>query len=101
MAIVETLLDLLSAASGALVGATVTALFNHGKRRQLSDQVVLGQRALDKMQAENKRLLGVIQDRENTILQMQMKILQDDAKQDAAMAAKKSTATKTTRKRRK
>lgn len=59
MAIAETLLDLLSATSGALVGATVTALFNHGKRRQLSDQVVLGQRALDKMQAEKQKAAGV------------------------------------------
>ncbi|MDE6477870.1 MAG: hypothetical protein K2L94_01320 [Alphaproteobacteria bacterium] len=82
MPLIDTLFDLLSAASGALVGAVVTSLFNRGRRRQMSDQIVLGRHQLEKVQLENDRLLEVIRDKENliqqnqkTILQMQMQIL--------------------------
>lgn len=76
--LLDTLFDLLSAASGALVGSLVTALVNRGKHRQLSDQVVLGRQELEKVKLENERLLDVIRDKENTIMQMQMEILESD-----------------------
>lgn len=74
--LVETLSDLLSASSGALVGALVTGLFNRGRHRQLSNQVEVGRRELDNIRLENDRLLEVIRDREKTIMEMQMKILE-------------------------
>lgn len=74
--LLDTLFDLLSAASGALVGAVVTSLFNRGRRRQLSDQVVLGRQELEKVKLENDRLLDLIREKENTILKMQMAILE-------------------------
>lgn len=95
--LIDTLFDLLSATSGALVGAIVTGLFNRGRRKQLSDQVVLGRQELEKVQLENDRLLemikdkeSVIQAKENTILEMQMQILGKPAK---------SAPQKTTRKK--
>lgn len=76
--LLDTLFDLLSAASGALVGSLVTALVNRGRHRQLSDQVVLGRQELEKVKLENERLLDVIRDKENTIMKMQMEILESD-----------------------
>ena len=73
--LIETLGDLLSATSGALAGAIVTGLFNRGRNKSLSDQVMAGQRELKKQEQENERLLDVIREKENTILQMQMDLL--------------------------
>ena len=75
ISLIDTLFDLVSAASGALVGAIVTGLFNRSRRRQLSDQVVLGRQELEKVKLENERLLGIIRDREETIMKMEMQIL--------------------------
>lgn len=71
----DTLSDLLSASSGALVGAIVTGLFNRGRNRTLSDRVMASQTELEKQQAENRRLLGIIKDREETIMKMEMDII--------------------------
>lgn len=87
--LIDTLTDLLSASSGALVGAIVTGLFSRGRNRQLSDRVMAGQQELEKQQLENARLLDVIKDRENTIMKMQMNML---------ARAKPSKATKSRRK---
>lgn len=73
--LIDTLSDLLSASSGALVGAIVTGLFNRGRNRTLSERVMTGQQELEKQQLENERLLDIIKEKENTILQMQMDIL--------------------------
>ena len=70
--LVDTLSDLLSASSGALVGAIVTGLFNRGRNKSLSHQVMAGQAELEKQQMENMRLLDIIKEKENTILEMQM-----------------------------
>jgi len=78
--LVDTLTDLLSASSGALVGAIVTGLFNRGRNRQLSDQVMAGQAELEKQQLENTRLLGIIKEKESTILKMEMDMLESDKK---------------------
>lgn len=75
ISLIDTLFDLVSAASGALVGAIVTGLFNRNRRRQLTDQVVLGRRELEKVKLDNERLLGIIRDREETIMKMEMQIL--------------------------
>lgn len=75
ISLIDTLFDLVSAASGALVGAIVTGLFNRNRRRQLSDQVVLGRQELEKVKLDNERLLGIIRDREETIMKMEMQIL--------------------------
>lgn len=74
--IVETLSDLLSASSGALVGAIVTGLFNRGHNKTLSAQVLAGQAELERQQAENRRLLGIIKDREETIMKMEMDMME-------------------------
>ncbi len=75
--LIETLGDLLSASSGALVGAVVTGLFNRGRNKSLSDQVMANEQELEKQQLENERLLDLIKEKENTILQMQMDMLEN------------------------
>lgn len=73
--LIETFGDLLSATSGALAGAIVTGLFNRGRNRTLSERVMAGQQELEKQQLENQRLLDVIKEKENIILNMQMDML--------------------------
>ena len=88
--LVETLSDLLSASGGALAGAIVTGLFNRGRNKQLSDQVMAGQVELEKREAENQRLLSLIRDKEDTIMRLEM----------AAMTRKRpATTRKTTRRK--
>ena len=87
--LIETLSDLLSASGGALAGAIVTGLFNRGKNKQLSDQVMAGQAELEKRELENERLLSLIRDKEDTIMRLEM---------DAAMHKKSPARKKTTRK---
>lgn len=70
--LIETLSDLLSACGGALAGAIVTGLFNRGKNKQLSDQVMAGQAELEKRELENERLLSLIRDKEDTIMRLEM-----------------------------
>ncbi len=74
---------MLSASSGALVGAIVTGLFNRGRNRTLSERVMTGQQELEKQQQENARLLEVIKEKESTILQMQMDILGQEKEKTA------------------
>ncbi len=81
--LIDTLSDLLSASSGALVGAIVTGLFNRGRNRTLSERVMTGQQELEKQQQENARLLEVIKEKESTILQMQMDILGQEKEKTA------------------
>lgn len=76
--LLETLGDLLSASSGALVGAVVTGLFSRGRNKTLSDRVMASQAELEKQQMENERLLDLIKDRESTILKMQMELLENE-----------------------
>ena len=73
--LLDTLSDLLSASSGALVGAVVTGLFNRGRNRTLSDRVMASQQELERQQLENQRLLDVIKDKESFILEMQERML--------------------------
>ena len=73
--LVETLSDILSASGGALAGAIVTGLFNRGRNKTLSDRVMASQTELEKQQAENRRLLSLIKDREETIMKMEMDMM--------------------------
>ncbi len=73
--LIDTLTDLLSASSGALVGAIVTGLFSRGRNKTLSERVMASQHELEKQQLENQRLLDVIKEKETTILEMQLDIL--------------------------
>ena len=57
--LIDTLTDLLSASSGALVGAVVTGLFSRGRNKTLSDRVMASQQDLKKQQLENARLLDI------------------------------------------
>lgn len=66
--LLDTLTDLLSASSGALVGAIVTGLFSRGRNRRLSERVMASQQELEKQQLENERLLAIIEEKENFIL---------------------------------
>ena len=45
----------------------------------MANQIVVSKTALEKIKIENQELLKRIQDKENTILQMQMQILGDSA----------------------
>ena len=64
--LIDTLTDLLSASSGALVGAVVTGLFSRGRNKTLSDRVMASQQDLKKQQLENARLLDIIKEKEPT-----------------------------------
>jgi len=75
--LIDTLSDLLSASSGALVGAVVTGLFNRGRNKTLSERVMASQQELEKQQLENEHLLDLIKEKEDTILKMQMGMFED------------------------
>lgn len=86
--LIDTLTDLLSASSGALVGAVVTGLFSRGRNKTLSDRVMASQQDLKKQQLENVRLLDIIKEKESTILEMQLDILGKE-KEKAKVQTKK------------
>ena len=75
MALVETLFDLLSASTGAIIGAFVAFLLNRSRNRKMASQLVVSRQALDKIKLENQGLLKQVQEKENLILQMQVQIL--------------------------
>ena len=75
MAIIDTLYDIISGIGGTLVGVAVTTLVNWKRNKRLSRGVVETQAKLDAMARENERLLGVVRDRENRILELEHQIL--------------------------
>ena len=75
MAIIDTLFDVLSASIGAIMGAVFAFFLNHHRNRSLATKLIVNRQTLDKIKLENQSLLKQIQDKENTILQMQMQIL--------------------------
>lgn len=75
MVIIDTLFDVLSASAGAIFGATFTYFLNHRKNMSMSNQIVVGRQALEKIKLENQELLKRIQEKENLILQMQVQLL--------------------------
>ena len=85
--LLDTLSDLLSASSGALVGAVVTGLFHRGRNRELYERLMAGQQELERQQQENQRLLDIIKDKESFILEIQERML-------ATMPLAKSQPTK-------
>lgn len=78
MSITETLFDIFSASVGASFGVLVGFILNRGRTKKMANQIVVSKTALEKIKIENQDLLKRIQDKENTILQMQMQILGDD-----------------------
>lgn len=79
MAIMDTFFDFLSASGGAILGALFAFMLNRKRNRQMSNQLIISRQALDKIKLENAELMKQIQDKENTILQMEMQILGDGA----------------------
>lgn len=77
MVIMETLFDLISASLGATVGVFVGFFLNRKSRRKMASQVIVSKNELNKIKLENQELIQRIQEKENLILQMQMKILGD------------------------
>ena len=75
MVLIDTLFDLLSASTGAIIGALVTSLMNRSRNRKMAGQLVVSQQALDKIKLENQDLLNQIREKENLLLQMQVQIL--------------------------
>lgn len=59
-----------------MAGAIVTGLFNRGRNKTLSDRVMASQAELERQQAENQRLLSIIKDREETIMKMEMDMME-------------------------
>ena len=76
----DTFFDFLSASGGAILGALVAFLLNRKRNRQMANQLIVSRQALDKIKLENTELLKQIQDKENTILQLEMQILGDTSK---------------------
>lgn len=71
MADLSALYDIISGAIGAGTGALVTAVANRQKNQSLRDKIVVSERELDKIRLENDRLLRLIEERENQILEME------------------------------
>lgn len=80
MVLIDTLFDLLSASTGAIIGALVTSLMNRSRNRKMAGQLVVSQQALDKIKLENQDLLNQIREKENLLLQMQVQILGNQQK---------------------
>ncbi len=80
MAIMDTFFDFLSASGGAILGALFAFVLNHKRNRKMSNQLIISRQALDKIKMENTELLKQIQDKENTILKLEMQILGDEPK---------------------
>lgn len=80
MVLIDTLFDLLSASTGAIIGALVTSLMNRSRNRKMAGQLVVSQQALDKIKLENQDLLNQIREKENLLLQMQVQILGNQPK---------------------
>ena len=91
MVIMDTIFDFLSASGGAILGALVAFMLNRKRNRQMASQLIVSRQALDKIKLENTELLKQIQDKENTILQLEMQILRngDDAKTQKPKTQKK------------
>ena len=96
MALLDSLFDVISASVSAMVGGLVGFLLNRKDRRRMANQVVVSARELEKIKLENSDLLKRIQDKENTILQLQIQILADGAenKPEVVIDEKKSTPKK-------
>ena len=94
MAVIDTFFDVLSASVGATFGVLVGFVLNRKSRQKMANQVVLSRAELEKIKLENSELLKRVQDKENTILQMQMQILDDDVTDKGASQKKKPRRTK-------
>lgn len=75
MVILETLLDVISASIGAILGAVFAFYLNKKRNRKMANQVVFSRQELEKMRQENERLLQTIREKENLLLKMQIEIL--------------------------
>ena len=75
MAFIDTLYDIISGIGGTLFGVAVTTLVNWKRNKRLSRGIVDTQNKLDAMARENERLMGVVRDRENRILELEHQIL--------------------------
>ncbi len=75
MADLNALYDIISGAIGAASGALVTALANRQKNQSLRDKIVVSERELNKIRLDNDRLLKLIEQRENQILNMERTIV--------------------------
>ena len=91
MAIVETLFDFISASVGAICGAVFAYFLNRRRNRRMASQQVVSRQALEKVKLENEKLLAIIQEKENMILQMQMQILGTQAQPGKKKTKQKRT----------
>lgn len=75
MVITDVLYDLTVGVAGAVLGALIMLMFTSKKNRRLSNEIILNRKDLEKLRLENNRLIEVIKNRENQILELQKKIL--------------------------
>ena len=94
MALLDSLFDVISASVSAMVGGLVGFLLNRKDRKRMANQVVVSARELEKIKLENSDLLKRIQDKENTILQLQMQILGTDAQDNKKTKTTKNKSKK-------
>lgn len=80
MMVMETLFDVISASTGAVLGALFAFFLNRKRRNQMTNQLVVSKQALEKIKLENQQLLEQIHEKEDLILQMQMQILGKEPK---------------------
>lgn len=75
MVIIETLFDVISATTGAILGAVFAFYLNRKRTRKMISQQGVCRHALQQIKEENERLLSQIKEKENLILQMQIQLL--------------------------
>jgi len=75
MSLVDTLYDVISGIGGTLFGIAVTTLLNLRRNRRMSNMLATNQKKIDALGAENERLIGVVREKENLILEMENRIL--------------------------
>lgn len=80
MTVADVLYDLVSGTMGAVLGALVTMSFNFNKNKRLRAEIVLRKKDLDAVRLENNKLLGIIKDKENQILELEKKIIKKTKK---------------------
>lgn len=75
MVITDVLYDLTVGVTGALLGALIMLFFNRKTNLRLSNEIIVNRRDLENLRLENNRLIEIIKDRENQILNLQKQIL--------------------------
>lgn len=80
MVMIDVLYDVISGVLGTVFGVFVTLWATRGRTRRTEDMLRSTQIKLDALADENLRLISTLRDKENTILELEKKILAAEKK---------------------